>query len=38
MSFLFDEKTRKAMKWLWGTFAVLIIISMVVFYTLPGIF
>ena len=36
MSFLFDEGARKAMKWIWGTFAVLIILSMVAFYA-PGL-
>lgn len=36
MSFLYDEKTRKAMKWIWGVFAVLIIISMVLLYA-PGL-
>ena len=40
MSFLFDKKTRKAMKWVWGIFAVLIMVSMVILYApglLPGI-
>lgn len=36
MSFLFDDKTKKVMKWVWGAFAVLIIISMVVLYS-PGL-
>ena len=36
MSFLFDEKTRKTMKWVWIVVAVLIIVSMVVLYT-PGL-
>ena len=38
MSFLFEERTKKVMKWVWGGFAALIIISMIVFYTLPGLF
>ena len=36
MSFLFNEKTKKAMKWVWGFFAVLIIVSMVILYS-PGL-
>jgi len=36
MSFLYEEKTRKAMKWIWGFFAVLIIVSMVALYA-PGV-
>jgi len=37
MSFLFDDKMRKTMKWVWGGFAILIIISMIALYA-PGIF
>ena len=38
--FLFNKKTRNVVKWFWGVFATLIIISMVVTYSgftmLPG--
>ena len=33
MSFLFHEKTKKAIKWIWGTIAVLIIFSMIFAYS-----
>jgi len=36
MSFLYDEKTRKAMKWIWIVIAILIIVSMVMLYA-PGL-
>jgi hypothetical protein len=29
MSFLFDKKTKKAIKWVWGAFAILIALSMI---------
>ncbi len=37
MSFLFDEKSKKAMKWVWIVLGILIIASMVVAYS-PGLF
>ncbi len=33
MSFLFHKKTKTAIKWIWGVFAVIIIISMVFAYS-----
>ncbi|MBL4644467.1 MAG: hypothetical protein JKX80_01225 [Candidatus Pacebacteria bacterium] len=36
MSFLFEEKTSKIMKWVGGFFAVIIIISMLLLYA-PGL-
>jgi len=36
MSFLFDKRTKKVLNVVWGIVAVLIIISMVVFFA-PGI-
>lgn len=36
MSFLFHHKTRRVMKYVWGVLAVLIAISMVLFFA-PGI-
>ncbi|MEY2665523.1 MAG: hypothetical protein RLZZ480_628 [Candidatus Parcubacteria bacterium] len=33
MSFLFHERTRKAIKWVWGVIALLIILSMVFAYS-----
>ncbi|MEK7509568.1 MAG: hypothetical protein AAB605_02540 [Patescibacteria group bacterium] len=36
MSFLFDKRTKKALNIAWGIVAVLIIISMVIFFA-PGI-
>jgi len=36
MSFLFHRNTKKAMKYLWGVIAVLVIISMVLFFA-PGV-
>lgn len=33
MSFLFHEKTKKAIKWIWGGFALLIILSMIFAYS-----
>jgi len=36
MSFLFDKRTKKVMRWIWGGIAVLVIISMVLFFT-PGL-
>jgi hypothetical protein len=33
MSFLFQKRTQKAIKWIFGTIAVLIIISMVFAYS-----
>ena len=36
MSFLFDKRTKRVLNVVWGIVAVLIIISMVVFFA-PGI-
>jgi len=36
MSFLFHHKTRRVMKFVWGVLAVLIAISMVLFFA-PGV-
>jgi len=36
MSFLFDKRTKKAMRWVWGVLAILIMLSMVVFFA-PGL-
>jgi len=36
MSFLFHHKTRKALKYIWGVAAVLIIVGMTFFFA-PGI-
>lgn len=36
MSFLFHKRTKKVMQWVWGGIAVLVIISMVLFFA-PGI-
>lgn len=33
MSFLFHERTRKTIKWVWAVIAILIILSMVVAYS-----
>jgi hypothetical protein len=36
MSFLFHKRTRKIMQVVWGVFAVIIMISMVLFFA-PGL-
>ncbi len=36
MSFLFHRNTKKVMKYLWGVIAVLVILSMVIFFA-PGL-
>jgi hypothetical protein len=36
MSILFHKKTKKAIKWIWGFFALLIIISMIFAYSGGG--
>jgi len=36
MSFLYEEKTSKIMKWIGGFFAIIIIISMIILYS-PGL-
>ncbi|MDP3965224.1 MAG: hypothetical protein Q8Q13_00290 [bacterium] len=36
MSFLFHRNTKKALKYFWGVVAVLVIISMVLFFA-PGL-
>ncbi|HEY4521122.1 MAG TPA: hypothetical protein VJL57_01845 [Candidatus Paceibacterota bacterium] len=36
MSFLFHKRTKKVMQWIWGGLAILIIISMVLFFA-PGL-
>ena len=36
MSFLFHHKTKKVMKVVWGVFAVIIMISMLLFFA-PGL-
>jgi hypothetical protein len=33
MSFLFNKKSKKAIKWIWAVFALIIIISMVFAYS-----
>ena len=33
MSFLYDKRTKKAIKWVWGVVAVLIILSMIFAYS-----
>ena len=33
MSFLFDKRTKKAMKWIWVVIATLIILSMIFAYS-----
>ncbi len=33
MSFLFHKRTKKALKWFWGVAAILIILSMVLFFS-----
>jgi len=33
MSFLFSKRSKKAIKWIWGFFAILIIISMIFAYS-----
>lgn len=33
MSFLFDKKTKSAIKWIWVVIAIAIIISMVLVYS-----
>ncbi len=33
MSFLFQERTRKAIKWVWAVIALLIVLSMVFAYS-----
>ncbi len=33
MSFLFEERTKKAIKWIWAVVALLIILSMVFAYS-----
>jgi len=41
MSFLFDKRTKKILKVMWGVIAVLIIISMILFFApglIPGIY
>jgi len=36
MSFLFHKRTKKVMKVLWGIFAILIIVSLILFFA-PGL-
>ena len=36
MSFLFDKRTKKVLKAVWGIIAVIIIVSMVLFFA-PGL-
>ena len=36
MSFLYHKRTKKAMRWVWGVLAILIMLSMVVFFA-PGL-
>ena len=36
MSFLFDKRTQKAVKWIWIVIAALIILSMVFVYSGTG--
>ena len=36
MSFLFHRNTKKALKYIWGVVAVLVIVSMVLFFA-PGV-
>ena len=36
MSFLFHKRTKKVMQWIWGGIAILVIISMVLFFA-PGL-
>lgn len=36
MSFLYHRRTRKAVKFIWGIIAVLVIVSMVLFFA-PGL-
>lgn len=33
MSFLYDKRTRKAIKWIWATFAIIIALSMIFAYS-----
>jgi len=33
MSFLFDKKTKKTIKWIWAFFAIIIAVSMVFAYS-----
>ena len=33
MSFLYDKRTKKAIKWIWGVVALLIILSMIFAYS-----
>lgn len=33
MSFLYDKRTKKAIKWVWVTFAIIIAISMIFAYS-----
>jgi len=33
MSFLYDKRTKKAIKWVWVTFAIIIILSMIFAYS-----
>ncbi len=36
MSFLFDKRTKRVMKWIWGGVAILVMISMTLFFA-PGL-
>lgn len=36
MSFLFDKRTKKVVKFIWGVVAVIVILGMVVFFA-PGL-
>jgi hypothetical protein len=36
MSFLFDKRTKRVMRWVWGIVAILVMISMVLFFA-PGL-
>ena len=40
MSFLFHKHTQKAIKWIWGVIAILIIVSMIFAYSggMEGLF
>jgi hypothetical protein len=33
MSFLYDKRTKKAIKWIWGVVALFIILSMIFAYS-----
>ena len=36
MSFLFHKRTKKVLRWIWGVVAILISLSMVIFFA-PGL-